>query len=63
MAKQKTKVPQGGPDAEPSPKADESTTAVPAAKGLPTVDEAKADLEANEARTSVLTEAGHLVRD
>lgn len=43
--------------------ADESKTAVPAAVALPTVEEAKADLDANPYRASSLSQDGHVVRE
>jgi len=51
----------GGPDATPSLPADESTTVVPAATGI-TQAEALEELAANPARTSVLSQDGHVLR-
>lgn len=53
----------GGPDATGTVAADGSTVMRPAARPLPTEEEALAELEANPERTSVLSEKGMVTRD
>jgi hypothetical protein len=50
-------------DQAPQVANDESKVATPTAVALPTVEEAKADLDANPGRASVLSDAGHIVRE
>lgn len=63
------RLPDGHPEKpvaqEPAPQAvvDESKIAAPAAVGLPTVEDAAADLEANPARTASLSADGFVVRE